>query len=245
MPKIESLLLSTVCVQTYNGAEALTNATAFFFEIGQRLFLVSCRHVLYDDASNHKPNRIDIILHDNANNIASFFILQIPLYGADGTALWRETADNGGSVDVAAIEVSRDVLPEGFVYGAFTPDTLQDPSLLVSLGTPALVIGFPLGFQDTLHQLPVARQAIVASSFGLRFQGKGYFLTDGRTHRGISGAPVIRRATEAESVDNAFPWILLGIHASRLDIGSRDVRSDEALGLNCAWYADVLLSLTS
>jgi len=46
------------------------------------------------------------------------------------------------------------------------------------------IVGFPLGFHDTLHHLPVVRQAALASSFGLRFPGNGYFLTDARTHRG-------------------------------------------------------------
>jgi hypothetical protein len=27
-------------------------------------------------------------------------------------------------------------------------------------------------------------------------------------------------------------------------MGSRDLKQDESLGLNCAWYADILLTLT-
>ena len=41
-----------------------------------------------------------------------------------------------------------------------------------------------------------------------------------------------------------LPWKLLGVHSARLDIGTRDLQLDEALGLNCAWYADILLTLT-
>ncbi len=92
--------------------------------------------------------------------------------------------------------------------------------------------------------MPVVRQAIIASSFGLRFQGEGYFLTDARTHRGTSGAPVVMRVTEPDSVHGDLPWMLLGVHSGRLDIGTRDLDLDEALGLNCAWYADILLILT-
>jgi hypothetical protein len=29
-----------------------------------------------------------------------------------------------------------------------------------------------------------------------------------------------------------------------MDMGSRDLVADESLGLNCAWYADVLMTLT-
>lgn len=41
-----------------------------------------------------------------------------------------------------------------------------------------------------------------------------------------------------------LPWMLLGVHSARLDVGTRDLELDEALGLNCAWYADILLTLT-
>jgi len=95
-----------------------------------------------------------------------------------------------------------------------------------------------------MHHMPVVRHAVIASSFGMRFQGQGYFLTDARTHRGISGAPVVMRMTSGEMADSEMPWMLLGVHSSRLDVGSRDLKLDEALGLNCAWYADILMTLT-
>jgi hypothetical protein len=41
-----------------------------------------------------------------------------------------------------------------------------------------------------------------------------------------------------------LPWMLLGVHSARLDVGTRDLMLDEALGLNCAWYADILLTLS-
>ena len=36
----------------------------------------------------------------------------------------------------------------------------------------------------------------------------------------------------------------LGVHSARMDMGNRDRVQDESLGLNCAWYADILLTLT-
>jgi hypothetical protein len=93
--------------------------------------------------------------------------------------------------------------------------------------------------------MPVVRRAVLASSFGLRFGGAGYFLTDARTHRGTSGAPVVlRMATENPALGD-LPWKLLGVHSARVDAGSRDRDMDEALGLNTAWYADILLTLTA
>jgi hypothetical protein len=130
------------------------------------------------------------------------------------------------------------------MYRAFTPHHLPSVSDNIEVGSSLLVPGFPLGFHDGLHHMPVVRQAIIASSFGLRFQGEGYFLTDARTHRGTSGAPVVMRAPNVKPEQGDLPWMLLGIHSARLDVGTRDEALDEALGLNCAWYADILLKLT-
>ena len=88
----------------------------------------------------------------------------------------------------------------------------------------------------------MVRNAVIASSFGLRFQGQGYFLTDARTHRGTSGAPVVMRSA---SGDSQLPWKLLGVHSALMDMGGRYLQLDESLGLNCAWYADILTTLTA
>jgi hypothetical protein len=96
-----------------------------------------------------------------------------------------------------------------------------------------------------VYQLPVLRHAAIASPFGVRFQGRGFFLTDARTHRGTSGAPVVTRHPAMAREGAPLPWQLLGVHSARMDMGNRDRVQDESLGLNCAWYADILLTLTA
>jgi hypothetical protein len=54
----------------------------------------------------------------------------------------------------------------------------------------------------------------------------------------------MRVRDEAKSLGD-LPWVLLGIHSARLEVGSRNIELDERLGLNCAWYADVLSTLTA
>jgi S1-C subfamily serine protease len=240
---IESLLLAAVRVFTFDRQRLLTSASGFFFEREERLFLVTSRHVMIDEPSKHFPDRLEIELHIDADNMANSTGFSIPLY-RNGTSLWRQGIDTSGEIDVAVIELERSALPATTVYSAFTPSHMLGPLDQVELGTPLLIVCFPLGFHDTLHHTPVARHAVVASSFGLRFQGQGYFLTDARTHRGTSGAPVVMRVAEGGAVHNELPWTLLGVHSARLDVGTRDLKLDEALGLNCAWYADILLTLT-
>jgi hypothetical protein len=181
-------------------------------------------------------------IHIDSENMVRSESLWIPLFD-EGNGLWKSGSDTAGEVDVAAIEIDPVTLPGSMVYQAFTPEHLNVPWGRIEVGTPVLVVGFPLGFHDTLHHMPVVRHAVVASSFGLRFQGEGYFLTDARTHSGTSGAPVVMRANGEASL-GGLPWKLLGVHSGRLDMGTRDLDLDEALGLNCAWYADILLTLT-
>jgi S1-C subfamily serine protease len=240
---IESILLAAARLCTFDEQQLLTNASSFFFERDERLFLITSRHVMIDEPSKHFPNRIEIELHIDPDNMASSTGFSIPLY-QNGKSVWRQGLDKAGEIDVAVIEIERDALPPTAVYRAFTPEHLYRPHDQVEVGASLLIVGFPLGFHDGLHHMPVVRNAVIASSFGLRFQGQGYFLTDARTHRGTSGAPVVMRAPANETVRNELPWRLLGVHSARMDVGSRDQDEDEALGLNCAWYADILLALT-
>jgi hypothetical protein len=241
---IEPLLLTVTRISTMLGSATLSNATGFFFERGERLFLVSARHVFIDISSNHHPDRLLIELHVDPENLADTVLHEIPLFDQN-RPLWRSASDSAGSVDVAAVELDRASLPSKMAISAYGEKHLLSDLKQIEIGAPVLIVGFPLGFHDQLHRLPVARQATIASAFGVRFQGFGYFLTDAQMHRGSSGAPVVARAPTHRSGRNELAWKLLGIHTMRMDLSNRDTFQDGLLNLNCAWYADVLIALTN
>lgn len=238
---IEPLLLSTTSIQTYSAGVHLTSATGFFFERDNNLFLVTSLHVFRDEKEGHFPDLIQIEFHVDPDNVTRSVEYSIPLY-ENKMSQWIAGSDKSGNIDVAAIKIDKNALPAYAVYTAFTPDNILGGQETIRIGSSMLIVGFPLGFYDTLHKLPVVRHAINASSFAMRFQGYGYFLTDARTHRGSSGAPVV--CEDHRSLQKDLPWILLGVHSARFDVTGRDVELDEALGLNCAWFADILLKLT-
>jgi hypothetical protein len=240
---IESLPLAVTRVTTLAGDRILTNATGFFFERDGALYLVTSRHVVLDEASEHRPDRIEIELHVDERNLGETVQFSIPLY-RQGRSVWREGLDSAGAVDVVAIQLERAALPRKMLAHAFRPENLYRSLDMVEMGAPVLIVGFPLGVHDTLHRLPVARQSVIASAFGIRFQGKGCFLTDARLHRGTSGAPVVARKAAGTDGRGDFPWMLLGVHSAKLDLVNRDSSQDESLDLNFAWYADILLTLT-
>lgn len=238
----DEALFGVTRVLTFAGAQSLTSASGFFFERDGRLFLVTSRHVLFDAATGHAPDRIEIELHADASNLTALATLSILLY-KEGLAAWSQARDSAGEVDVAAIEIDRGAMPARCVLRPFGPAHLPVGFDLFDVGDRLAIPGFPLGFFDTVHHLPVVRQASVASCNGVRFQGQGYFLTDARMHRGCSGSPVLARVEPAAA--GRPRWCLLGVHSSRMDMATRDAVLDESLGLNCAWYADVLMALTT
>jgi hypothetical protein len=240
---IDSLLLSAARIGTFEHDRPMTHASGFFFERDDRLYLVTSRHVLIDTPSKHFPNRIEIEVHTHEADLAKSTGFSVMLY-ADGKSLWHQGEDAAGEIDVALIELDRAAMPKAAVIRPFTPAHIQAVDGVVEVGSSVLIVGFPLGFHDTLHHLPVVRQAVVASAYGLRFQGQGYFLTDARTHRGTSGAPVVLRDPAAAAAGAALPWKLLGVHSASLDMSGRDRVQDETLGLNCTWYADMLMVLS-
>jgi S1-C subfamily serine protease len=240
---VDALLLATTRVRTFLGTRVLTSASGFFFRRDHRLFLVTNRHVFADDASAHFPDRIEIGVHTDPHDLTKYALVSMPLY-KDALSQWRDAKDTGGPVDVATIEIAPGILPPDAVLEAFDETHLDAGHEDIAIGDALTIVGFPLGFHDTMHHLAVARSASIASAYGVRFQQQGCFLTDARTHRGSSGAPVLRRRARAAGAASALPWQLVGVHSTRMDMRTRDRVEDESLGLNCAWYADVLVPLT-
>ena len=162
---IEPLLLTTTQIATFAGASELSRATGFYFERDERLFLMTSRHVLFDEPSKHTPDRIEITVHTDTANLTQSVQYSMLLY-REGMSLWRSAKDTGGEIDVGALEIERDKLPEEAAICSFTPAHLQDSLEEVEVGASLRIVGFPLGFHDTLYHLPIVRQAAIASSFG-------------------------------------------------------------------------------
>ena len=241
---IESILLAVTRITTFSGNRKLTGATGFYFKRNKKLFLITNRHVLIDEANGHLPDSVEILLHSDPTNLTSTGQFSMPLYD-DNQAQWVEAKDSAGTVDVVALPIDTAKFPKNILYTSFSEDNIPRDLDEIEVGASIRAVGFPLGFHDTLHNLPVMRHAIIASSFGLRFQGYGYFITDSLLHRGSSGSPIVARISKRKSARSHFPWILLGIHSARLDTDNREPQEDERINLFTAWYSDVLMTLTA
>ena len=239
----DEALFGVTRVLTFTGTSGLTEASGFFFERDARLYLVTSRHVLFDIPSRHSPDRIEIEMHTDARDLTRIARLSILLH-RDGVATWHQASDSGGEIDVAAIQIDRDAMPKGCVLQPFKPQHLVVGFDSIRCGRPAGHSGFsarffrhrasPAGGSPSQHRIVSTASASKVRACSSLMPGM---------HRGSSGSPVLARLEGDGAVHPR--WSLLGVHSSRMDMATRDVVLDESLGLNCAWYADVLMTLTA
>ena len=239
---VDPLTASATPLQTFKGAKAQAKATGFFYRNKDRLFLITNRHVVIDEKKNYKPNRLRFRVHTDPKDLCKNSDVDLPLYQGS-QKVWREFNDK--TIDIVAIELDT-LKMQNYVVAPFSKEILPPNDLLIGLGENVLVMGYPLGFYDDVFNLPIIRNATVASIYPVPFQGKPYFLIDARLHPGTSGSPVILKPTNIlrrkESTDflSGFATFLLGIHSHTWPV-PKDM---EPLGLNAVWFSTLIEKLT-
>lgn len=237
---IDNLYLQVAKIVTFSAGQALTNATGFFYLHNDFLYLITARHVVSSGIAMSRPDSLQVSLHTDPLDPRKRASLFIPLY-RHGVAQWYQHSHLGAGVDLVAVPINDPHVLSNHFLDTFSFQDILDPDDEVPLGQDVLILGYPLGFHDTLNNLPIVRRATIASSFAHPFKGEPYFLTDSRLHRGMSGSPVLFHS-DAIGSRNAG-WRLLGIHTAALDVSDRDPVQDERLALNTAWYASLIPEL--
>ena len=243
--RIDRYSASSVPLTIKGNGNVIGKATGFFWRFRQQLYLATNWHVLSGrdprtGQARHEgsaiPDLIEFpVLH--AGQLDAFDLVGAPLEDEKGGALWLQHPDLGQHADVAL----RPLFPESqYDYHAL-PHSDEAVDMDVRPGTTVFVLGFPLGL-TMQGQLPIWKQATVASEPDLPVDGKQMFLIDTATREGMSGAPVIARSfgtyqrkeggsVHHEKVANSF----LGVYAGRY-LGENE--SEAQIGR--VWYASLL-----
>lgn len=79
-----------------------------------------------------------------------------------------------------------------FYFKYITREYLAEPELLSTLSTmeDIIMVGYPNGLWDKLHNLPIIRKGITATHPNLPYNGKPEFMIDAACFPGSSGSPV-------------------------------------------------------
>lgn len=217
------------------------SATGFFFRNGDQKYLITNKHVVHNEERNFYPDTLVIRVHTSRTSMTQNREINLPLYDSSNQRLWLEHQNR--VVDIAAIKINDHVQEQDVIF-YFDSNSFPPSDIVLGAQDNCVIIGYPLGFYDIIHNLPITRIGAVASPYGAHFRGIPLFLVDAVLHEGTSGSPVIlpstsvRRTTEGIGIGN-FPPCLLGINSGEWSVdGSK-------LGLNAVWYSTLIQEMTS
>lgn len=215
-------------------------ATGFFYNREGKKYLITNRHVIIDEKRRFYPDSLKIQIH-TSNVSWENRDIDIPLYDENQEPKWLE--HSGRSVDVAAINVDSYLTPPVFI-SYWSKDTFLSANEVLILGSQTLILGYPMGFYDEIHNFPIVKSGTLASPYRIYFQRKPFFLIDAKLQPGTSGSPVILQRRSTRSVKGGFevggfPPILLGINSSGYSSNGIE------LGLNRVWYPSLIEDILS
>ena len=123
----------------------------------------------------------------------------------------------------------------------------------VEASSDILVVGYPKGFYDDVNLFPIVKSGIIASRWGVGFQGKPYFLIDAKLFPGSSGSVVISKPIDtvvkegklmlANEKQFSFLGIFSGEHRWQEEpvvVGDLTITQSSGLDLGIVWYADLV-----
>lgn len=228
------------------------HATGFFFIYDDGTYLVTNTHVVNRRSINDEPLRsVRIFIRPDKGKTATTEPVDIDLCAEDGDKYWY-THPSDIEIDVAVVPLRPPVVEEPIeasrfrgehdneTYG-FDVEHLPKPDEIIVGGRGVAIFGYP--YRVASPYFPVARDALSASPYGYPFRDRPRFMTDAKTHNGLSGSPVLTQpspmqASTTGGFDIGTPrkaWYLIGIHSATL---STDIR--EPLDLNEAWYSTLI-----
>lgn len=232
---IDLLLKITTPITCKEGRKTIGIGTGFFFRHNEKTYLVSSRHVFINEGKNFYPDKVTIRLNRSSTDLTQSGELTFDLYrtGTDDKN-WIEI---NREIDLAALEIGD---PKGYILAALSTANLPPKDFRMSLGEQVLVIGYPKGFYDEVHNLPIIRSASIGSAYGVPFKKIPLFLVDSRLHPGTSGSPVItipksviQMPQGGISIVSQPQWHFLGINSG--EFGD--------LQLNAVWYSYLIPEL--
>jgi len=245
---IDPLVATVARVTIKKDGKQVGMASGFFYENNSKLYFITNRHVVIDEADSFFPDEISLRLHTDPNDLQKNQELSIPLYH-DEKPSWKEHQMHGKNVDIVAILLDMANIENRFFIRTLSPAIHVPQDIVIPLGQDVSVMGFPKGFHDELYNLPILRDATLASVYPVPFQGNPFILIDSHLHSGTSGSPVITKQMNMIQTTSGQMQIragntryLVGIHSASIDL--KGIEDDDPLGLNCVWFASLIDEMT-
>ena len=223
----------SIIIQLKSGEEIGT-ATGFFYTNTNNIYLVTNKHVVKNPDSQIQPDTLRLILHCDPKNPRNNADYDIPLYSKTEIPLWKEHPMHVDA-DIVVIELDNDI--KTYFVKAWSKKDFLPEKFILGIGEDVFVMGYPRAFHDSVHNLPIFRNAMIASSYGVPFNNQPYFLIDANMHKGTSGSPIITKPKNTWQTTDGNTALVSGNHYYILGINSGSFSiDDEKLGLSVIWY---------
>lgn len=235
---INEIVATVTIIETIKQDSKIGSASGFFYLKNDSLYLITNKHVVYQG----NPEKLKLRLHKNPNDIQDNGDYIIELFYNNGSRMWLEHSIS--EIDVVAIPLNTNEISNRFFVKAISKSNFLPENLIIDIGEDVLVIGYPIGFYDTINNLPIYRDAMIASTYPVSFRGNPYFLIDAQLHPGTSGSPIFTKPKSAWKTKDGTaiiagnPMYFLGVHSASLSFNNRG--KDEALGLNTVWFGQLI-----
>lgn len=240
---VPDINFTTTKIEILKTGEVIGHATGFFFRDNEVKYLATNRHVVIDEEDSHFPDYLRVTLHLDRDDLTRNTPVCIALYSNSNPVWLQHPNYEQNQSDVVLIPLNTQTLPNRnwILFNSSTIVFIESELInkweVNSFGD-VVIVGYPLGFHDEIHNLPVYRKAKIASCYGVHFKGLPYFLVDANLHRGTSGSPVVNsHHTLFKQGDGKEGYKLFGVQSAEFSVG------EKPLGLNVVWYADLLVEI--
>jgi len=261
---VTGFFLSTTPLKYANGE----HATGFFYLHEGDTYLITSKHAVdFRTANGGLPKSARITIRPNPEDVTQTESRDIRLLDSEESPNWYSHPEDD-LVDIAALPLKPPVVdspihadPLNHEDNEFTSANLAFDSETVPSGfqsetsgrvimsaTNSVILGYPLRVLPS--KFPVARDALIATPYGKKFNQKSMFATDARTHPGLSGSPVVyieqpgsihssmtgvheKTVKGALSVMDLIHWELIGVHSEHADVTAD-------IDLSGAWYSSLV-----
>ena len=263
---VEPASLMTTPVFLMNGHQAIQQGTGFFFAATKAdgtpdtVFLVTNYHVVTGRPPLSKEaglgDRLQFLLHEYRTDVAKVRHLELPLYDTQHDPLWV-TSQSAPEADLVLLPIPPSAYAGVALYVFTEAHTHGDIKMRPTSG--ATLLGYPFGFADTAHDLPVWKTGHIASEPTVDFDNHPLFLVDVSAFPGMSGSPVLAVANgiyenEDGQMRSGRVLKLLGIFSAMPVVremkggvtspdGSPAIATETALQLGYVWKAALIADL--
>lgn len=195
----EQLLFTTAYIESTFPREE-TSSTGFLYLVntssGNQLFLVTNRHVVFDESRGGLATKIKVKLikagADGSANLGEFTFIHSEDFGQKN---WY--GHPNPEIDIAIIPFGSWVeelvkLGQRPFFRTISPEMVYETGTKPELDSLEEItfIGYPNGLFDLKHHLPIVRRGITATSIDIDFNGMPHFIIDAGVYPGSSGSPV-------------------------------------------------------